>query len=248
MNAHSLVLVTRTAPAGIALAARVAEAGFESVHCAPFRLEGPANPAAKANELRVCLPADRVILTSQEAVRRAVELVGVEPFNRSLVIVPGRGTAEVAQQAGLKNVIYPDRHGTSEAMLGMEELREVDGLDVVILAAAGGRGLIGQVVERRGGTVERVHVYRRVPCALPDDLETRIGRACALVTLAASREAVDGLCRSLSPPARGRVLGGTVIAPSERVLAHARGLGFAHCLTAAGASDESMLRALARHA
>lgn len=246
MTESALVLVTRTHPAGKLLASRVAELDLEPLECAPFQLEGPGNPRAVAEQLRASLPADRVILTSHEAVRQAVQLVGAEQFRRSLLIVPGEGTASVAHELGLENVIYPERHGTSEAMLTMPELRDVDGLEILILAAAGGRGLIGETLERRGASVERIHVYSRVSCALPGDIDERILGAARIVTLGASWEAVSGLTTGLGAKARARVKAGPLIVPSRRVAEHAARLGYSRCIVAAGAGDDAMLAEL-RH-
>jgi uroporphyrinogen-III synthase len=246
MRDCTLVLVTRTRPGGRVLAERLQERGLDALECAPYELEGPERPRAVAEELLALLPADRVILTSQEAVRRAVELAGPEAFARALVIVPGEGTASVARDCGLDNVIYPERHGTSEAVLGMPELRDVEGLDVLILAAAGGRGLIGETLMRRGAEVERLHVYRRVARPLPDGMEQRILEAPAVITLAASQEAVTGLCDGLEQPARERLFVQPLVAPSERVARHAARLGFRKCSIAGGADNDAMLAELDR--
>lgn len=244
MSEEPLVLITRTRPAALHLVERVAESGFEPFECAPFQLEPPENPEAVADDLATALPADRVILTSHEAVRQAVELVGQALLNRTLVIVPGQGTASIARDLGLDNVIYPERHGTSEAMLAMPELRDVEGLDVLILAAAGGRSLMGEALERRGAAVERIHVYRRVACDLPAETDERIVSARTIVTLGASLEGVTGLVERLSEAAANRIFASPLVVPSQRVAHHAEKLGFRRCLVAGGAADDVMLARL----
>ncbi|WP_376696730.1 uroporphyrinogen-III synthase [Wenzhouxiangella sp. EGI_FJ10305] len=246
MSEKTLVLITRTRPAAQQLAERVAELGLEPYECAPFRLQPPERPATVADDLATALPADRVILTSHEAVRQAVSLVGAAALNRSLIIVPGQGTASIARELGLDNVIFPERHGTSEAVLGMPELRDVEGLEILILAAAGGRSLMGEVLERRGAAVERIHVYRRVPCELPPDASERICATKSLVTLGASLEAVAGLVDRLPDAARKRVFQALLVVPSQRVAEHAEKLGFRHCVAAGGASDDAMMARLER--
>lgn len=244
MSDKTLVLITRTRPAAEKLARRVSELGLAPLACAPFQLEPVENPAAVADDLSTALPADRVILTSHEAVRQAVNLVGRELLNRALIIVPGEGTASIARELGLDNVVFPERHGTSEAMLAMPELRDVDGLDVLILAAAGGRSLTGEVLGRRGAAVERIHVYRRVACELPDGAVEKVAEAESLVTLGASLEAVAGLLDKLPPQAADRVRAAPMIVPSRRVAEYASKQGCRRCVAAAGASDELMLAEL----
>lgn len=246
MSEKSLVLITRTRPAAEKLAERVAGLGLEPFECAPFQLDPPENPGAVADDLAMALPADRVILTSHEAVRQAVKLAGTKLLNRALILVPGQGTASIARELGLENVIYPDRHGTSEAVLAMPELRDVEGLEVLILAAAGGRGLMGEVLERRGAAVERIHVYRRVACELPAGAPERIVSAGSVITLGASLEAVSGLVDRLPQAAVERIRAAPLIVPSQRVADQAEKLGFRHRFVASGASDEAMLAELQR--
>ncbi len=246
MSEKPLVLITRTRPAAEELVGRVAELDCEPFECAPFELEPPEHPAAVADDLASALPVDRVILTSHEAVRQAVSLVGTAPLNRVLIIVPGQGTASIARELGLDNVIYPERHGTSEAVLAMPELRDVEGLEVLILAAAGGRSLMGEVLEKRGAAVERIHVYRRVACDLPEQTAEKIVSAGSVVTLGASLEAVTGLIEGLPEPAAEIIRSAPLVVPSQRVADQATRMGFLRCRVAGGASDEAMLAQLKR--
>lgn len=244
MSVTSLVLVTRTETAGRTLADKVSDMGMNALHCAPFALKPPENAAEVASELKALLPADLVIITSQEGVRRSVELVGAETFSRALVVVPGEGTARLARDLGFANVIYPSRHGTSEAMLALPELREVDGLSVLILAAEGGRGLMARVLEDRGAVVDRIHVYRRIRQSMPDGLADAVRNAVRIYTLAASWEAVAGLCEALDGESLELIQAGWLIAPSRRVAERSEAVGFSHCTIAGGADDDSMLAEL----
>ncbi|QOC23652.1 uroporphyrinogen-III synthase [Wenzhouxiangella sp. AB-CW3] len=246
MSVNPLVLVTRTEQAGKALAEKVESQGLSALHCAPFALKAPEQPDEVAAQLDALLPADLVIITSQEGVRRSAELVGAERFARALVVVPGEGTAQLARELGFANVIYPSRHGTSEAMLALPELREVDGLSILILAAEGGRGLMGRTLEERGAVVDRIHVYRRVRQAMPEDLGGRIDEADLVVTLAASWEAVSGLCEALDDELRRQIQSGVLVAPSQRVADRSAAIGFERCRVAGGADDHAMLSELHR--
>jgi uroporphyrinogen-III synthase len=244
--ASPLVLVTRTESAGKALADKVAKMGITALHCAPFALEPPEDAKEVAGQLEALLPADLVIITSQEGVRRSAELVGAECFARSLVVVPGEGTASLARELGFANVIYPSRHGTSEAMLALPELREVDGLSILILAAEGGRGLMARVLEDRGALVDRIHVYRRIRQPMPESLAESVAGAKQVITLAASWEAVAGLCDAVDAESGERIKSGALVAPSRRVSERAAAMGFHRCVNAGGADDDSMLAELRR--
>lgn len=246
MSEGPLVLITRTDAAGKKLTEKVLGMGLEAVHCAPFALKAPEQPDEVASNLKAHLPADRVIITSQEGVRRSVELVGAERFSRSLVIVPGEGSARLARELGMANVVCPSRHGTSEAMLVLPELLDIEGLDILILAAEGGRGLMGRVLMKRGANVDRIHVYRRIEKEFPPGLEERISAAGTVITLAASWEAVTGLCERVTKAALGHLKQGVLVGPSRRVAEKAAALGFVRTTIAAGADDDAMLAELER--
>lgn len=244
MKASFIVLVTRAGAAGSSLAQRLRSEGWPARHCAPIALTGPADPRSCAERLAAALPADRVILTSPEAVRQAIKLVGAARFGASPVIVPGSGTAAVARKLGLTSVVSPEGSGDSEAMLALPELTTVTGLRILLLAAAGGRRLLEVELDKRGARVERLHVYRRQRSPVPEALISDIAGSEKLLTLISSGGVLDALQAELSPPAWQSVLAGSVVVPSERVAEMVRQVGGRSVIKADGAEDESFCRAL----
>jgi uroporphyrinogen-III synthase len=244
MAPDPLMLITRSGEPGRALCARVKALGFNAVHCSPVELTGPADPEATAARLAASLPADRVIITSPEGIRQAMALVGRDSMARCLVIVPGPGSAGIAREFGLERVLCPSRGANSEAMLALQELDDVKGSRILILAAAGGRRLLEKALTERGAQVERVHVYRRLQKALPDGLEQSLAQASPVITLASSAGALEGLHDQLSAGGWNRLAQGLMIVPSERVAELARMLDCQQVRTADGADDEAMLKCL----
>ncbi|MFP4209288.1 MAG: uroporphyrinogen-III synthase [Wenzhouxiangella sp.] len=245
MNSETLVLVTRFGPEGDRLARILSDQGLPAAHFAPVELAGPEDPAACRARLLALLPCDRLIVPSAEALRQAVVLVGVVPLAELPLIVPGAGTARAARELGFVDVSYPDRGGTSEDILDLPQLDAVDGLKVLVLAAAGGRRDIGRELARRGATVERLHVYRRLPADPPAGLESRLLACTDPVTLLASGGALAGLEAALGPAAWSHLLTGLMVAPSARVAVLARAAGADRVETATGADHAAMLQALA---
>ncbi len=241
---RKLVLVTRTGVAGEKLAERLRQAGQDSVHCAPVRLAGPADRTAVAARLARMLPVDRVVMTSGEAIRQAVQLVGRDAFSSIPIIVPGPGSAREARDLDLPIVVSPSQAGNSEAMLDLPELTNIDGCTVVILAAAGGRTLLQDELQRRGARVERVHVYRRLHRALPQGLGQRIVHADQLTTLISSGGALQAMKSQLGSEAWAKLTASRMVVPSPRVAEMASEMGCRNVLEADGADDESMLKAL----
>ena len=242
------VLVTRTAPAGEALCRRLTAAGWEVLYGPPIGLHGPLDPERVAARLGDLLPADRVIMTSSKAVEEAVRLVSPALFNAGPVIVPGAGTAATARQLGLETVCHPGYAGNSEAMLKLPLLDQVAGLRIVLLAAAGGRSLLGEALIRRGARVERVHVYRRTSQRLSSGLLVELRAASRVIVLISSGAALDGLYRQLPEDVWLKLLQWPVVVPSPRLAKQAATLGCRNALLAAGADDDAMIETLKRSA
>ncbi len=241
---QTMVLVTRTGSDGERLTRALRQAGWDALHCPPVRLEGPENAEAVARRLAEVLPVERIIMTSGEAIRQAVALVGHEVMSSIPVIVPGPGSARRARDLGLESVVSPESAGNSEAMLALPELNDVEGRSIAILAAAGGRALLETELRRRGARVERIHVYRRLDQALPEGLDQRIHQARQLTTLISSGGALLALESRLKPESWQKVLAGRVVAPSPRVAEMATRSGCRNVVQADGADDKSMLKAL----
>jgi uroporphyrinogen-III synthase len=242
--ANTLFLVTRTNPDGQSLLQKLGELGEDAVHCPPVRLSGPDDPGSVAAQLLELLPVDRIIATSAEALRQAVALIGPTAFADTPTVVPGPGTARVARQLGLSKLAFPEQGGTSEAMLTLPELDQVNNFKVLILAAAGGRRLLESRLRERSARVKRVHVYQRHDQPLPDDLEDRILVSNDLVTLISSGGALEALHRQLSKNAWHQLAAGRVVVPSERVMQLACKLDCQQVINALGADDAAMLRSL----
>lgn len=244
MKQATMVLVTRSGQAGQALTRALAGMGWDARHCPPVKLVGPSDPTACAVQLRAALPVDRIVLTSPEGVRQTHYLLAGEQLASTPIVVPGPQTARLARSLGFAVVVSPAQSGDSESMLALPELANVAGLRILILAAAGGRRLLERELIRRGARVERLHVYRRLRCDLPDHLEPALIAAPALVSMISSGGALEALRDGLTDAAWARVLSAALVVPSQRVAALARELGAQHVFCARGADDQAMIDAL----
>lgn len=246
MNDATRILVTRSGPEGQALAARLSARGASVSHYAPVRLAAPSDPSMLARELLAWLPADCLVVPSAAALRQLARLIRPSDLGATPIVVPGRGSAERGSALGFQNLVFPDQEGTSERMLDLPELSAVAGRRILILAAAGGRRLIEDSLRHRGAEVGRLHVYRRVPVEPGPKLLEELSAAADLVTLLASGGALAGLQARLPPSAWQTVAAHLAIAPSARVAELAEAAGCGRVGVAAGADDDSMLRALAQ--
>lgn len=246
MKRDAFILVTRSGAEGRQLARVLQDQGLRAEHFAPVALAGPEDPEACRLELLAALPCDRLIVPSAEALRQAVALVGREPLAATALIVPGSGTARIARELGFDRVEFPPSGGTSEHILRLPLLREVSGLRLLVLAAAGGRETLGRELARRGAKVQRLHVYRRLSQPIPPRLEAELRASRDMITLLASGGALAALEAALASAAWAHLACGLMIAPSVRVATLARAAGAERVEVAEGADHDAMLRALAR--
>ncbi|MEN1727415.1 MAG: uroporphyrinogen-III synthase [Pseudomonadota bacterium] len=243
------VLITRSGEEGRALAQRVEALGHWALHLPLVELRAVPDPELVRDAFRALPAVDGVIITSREGVRQsqALGLLGLLSEKNLPVplVVPGSGTASLARQFGVSEIVYPAAgSGASERVLELDLFRSIQDQCWVILAAADGRRLLDKVLRERGSQVERLVVYERhfVPPfqAALDEL----GRQSDWFTLLASGAVLARLQAELSASLWQRICRGPMVVPSERLLDQADAMGVQQLVLSQGASDDAMLDAL----
>lgn len=74
----------------------------------------------------------------------------------------GRATAEALKSAGLPVDLVPENSYTSEALLAMPELQQINGQRFLIVRGEGGREELANVLRGRGAEVDYLDVYKRI--------------------------------------------------------------------------------------
>ena len=156
----------------------------------------------------------------------------------------GSATAALLATYGVC-AVTPGSAMTSEGLLAVPELAQVDGHRVLIVKGQGGRGKLASELTARGATVETLACYRR---ALPDvssDAFLRLLTDTAVGTiLITSGEGLAFLAQLLSPQETSKLGLLNIVVPSVRVAKQARDAGFEQVITAENASDAAMLQSL----
>ena len=243
------VLVTR--PAGDAadgLCAAVAAAGYR-VHWQPL-LELSACAQLSPAQRQILLDLDHfqhIIFISANAVRFGMALVSdfwpQAPLGINWYAV-GAATAEHLLQFHI-HAITPGSNMSSEGLLALPYLRNVEGQSVLIIKGEGGRDALRTELLHRGALVDELACYRRrVPDVPAGALALRIAEWEIDVIMLSSGESLANLLLLLSPAETTKFKAISLVVPSERVADMARQAGFDHIVTAANASDMAMLRAL----
>src|SRR5690606_14025549 len=185
-----------------------------------------------------------VVFTSPAAVAHASRLrpLRVPPGAQWLGV--GSGTCQALRRAGAE-ALAPERMDT-EGLLGLPQLGKVDGLDIGLVTAPGGRGELAPELVRRGARVLRADVYARVPVAPSARAIAALRRLHGPAWLAlSSGEALATVLAALPGEARAALLRADVAAASERLAGIAREAGFRRAVVAASARPRDLVAAAA---
>lgn len=224
-----------------------ARRGARVLALSPWKLAFRDDPATRA-DLRAALAAPRVIVTSPAAVRAAQALQALRARQGQRWHAVGAGTAAALRRAGVAEVSAPGRMD-SEGLLALPGLRDVRGVDVGLLTAPGGRGVIAETLRRRGARVLRADVYARVPVApAPRPIAALRAMTAPMWLALSSGEALARTLDALPADAASALRRARVVAASERLAALARERGFASVVVAGSARPQALVEAAARAA
>lgn len=246
--AGGAVLVTRPAGQAAPLIAAL-EAQSYAVYHQPLLELQPVAQLSGENRQRV-LDLDHfqhVLFVSANAVRYA--MAQIEDYWPQLPVglhwyAVGERTAALLKSHGLR-VNAPASDMSSEGLLALPSLVEVDGERVLIVRGEGGRTRLREELTRRGARVEELACYRRcLPPLRPGELAEKLHAWQIEYALISSGEGLANLLELLSPEETTNFMGIMLIVPSERVARMAREAGFNRVKCAENASDGAMLGAL----
>ena len=241
------VLVTRPAHQARSLRRAIDERGGRAI---PF-------PAMEIRASDVEGPLVRVfgrlasfqvaIFISANAVRFSLPWIrraGGLPDSLRLAAV-GNATAAALEESVRAPDILPREGFDSEALLACSDLRNVEGLSILIVRGEGGRPLLGETLGARGAEVSYAEVYRRAcPDADPAPLLERWDQV--QVISATSNEVLDNLVRIFGA-AGGLLRAKPLLVISGRMAEHARNLGFREVLEARHGDVRAILEALSAY-
>lgn len=218
--------------------------GARTLALSPWRIRALADDDARTALARA-LAAPRVVFTSPAAVPAAAALQALAPRAGQAWLAVGAGTSRALARAGAGKVASPGRMD-SEGLLAMPQLQDIQGLDVGLVTAPGGRGVIAATLARRGARVLRANVYQRVPVAAsPRAVAALAALDAPAWLLLSSGEALEHVLASLPPGALLGLRRASVAAASERLAALARAHGLQVGAVAASARVADMLEACA---
>jgi uroporphyrinogen-III synthase len=216
--------------------------GARTLALSPWRIV-PLDSDNARGGLERALAAPRVVFTSPAAVAAAAALQPLRPRAGQAWLAVGAGTARALERAGAGGVESPPRMD-SEGLLALPALQDVRGMDVGLVTAPGGRGVIAATLAARGARVLRANVYQRVPVPpAPRAVAALRALDAPAFLLLSSGEALEHVLASLPAEALAALRRAAVVAASERLAELARGRGLAVAAVAASARPAAMLAA-----
>lgn len=216
--------------------------GLRVLALSPWKIAIRDDAATRA-ALYTALRGDLVIVTSPAAVRAAAALTRLETGRDQVFCAVGSATAAMLRRAGVASVLSPERMD-SEGLLAMQALRTVNGRDVGLLTAPGGRDRIAPSLRERGARVHRADVYARETIPLSRASLARL-RAYdgPLLLPVSSGEALQQVLETAPHDVAARLLTARVLAASTRLAALARAQGCEDVTVAAGPRPAQLLAA-----
>lgn len=247
MNAVGLrVLVTRPAAQSGPIERLLRDRGMEPLSLPLFEVVACGDDGAHRATLARARSWDSWIFTSANAARRALDLASAAgPWTESYAIGPA--TARVLTESGVAAVRFPAHGSTSEDLLALPALSEVSNRRILICTGEGGRDVLALELRRRGASVERLELYRRVAVEHPQSRVRDLAGRCDAV-ICSSGEGLMRLHELMPEDMRSRLARRVLVVPSQRVLESARHLGFTEVRTPLKTSDEALVDCLVQPA
>lgn len=228
-------------------AAAAAAGAADIVALSPWRLQRCGGDLPR-QQLVAALGAAHTLFTSPAAVAAAATLLADFPSHDSgRWLAVGEGTLRALQRAGVGRAQAPARMD-SEGLLALPQLQLLNGLQVGLVTAPGGRGLIASTLQQRGATLLRADIYQRVPLRLRPRALARLSHSSSPWVLAlSSGEALQLAWQQLQPAWQQRWQQQMrVVAASTRLQQQARALGLRHVQLAEGPLPAQLAAAAAR--
>lgn len=243
------ILVTRPSPAGEALVKRLTALGKTAWHTPLIDfLPGNDLPLLPAT-LSTLSEGDWVIATSQHAIHYAqstLQHARISWPEHIQYFAIGKSTALQLHAVSGQHIISPPLPETSESLLQLPQLQDVQGRQVLILRGNGGRRAIAETLSQRGAHVMLCECYQRHIINYNGPQQSAYWQKLSISTLVISSGEMLQLMYELIPQQDREtwLLQCHLVVVSERLAGLARILGWRNIKVAEGADNDALLRAL----
>lgn len=209
----------------------------------------PGDAGTKSNPLKNSARHwDWLIFVSTNAVHNALNIHGwTKSLDNTKVAAIGAATRKALESAGIRVDLVPANEANSEGLLATNELRNVEGLNILIIRGVGGLELLARELEKRGAHIEYAEVYRRITPPPPPEIIAfwrEKGINCIVITSNTALERLMEVMFENELDCRNETL---MIVIGKRLEQLAVQQGWKHIAIARDASDQALLDAMTQH-
>jgi uroporphyrinogen-III synthase len=199
----------------------------------------------KAKDLRLLKQADLLVFVSLSAVHALEQQLDPSELSAPLLAVGETTAAALTRWTGRSVLVPQDQR--SEGLLGLPELQDVAGLQVVVVRGNAGRELIKQSLSQRGALVRYVQSYSRIPLPLDGAMLCQQWRQQGIRCVVATSNEILQRIFDLVPVAEHSwlcQLGWILVSPRARDSALTLGIAAPRIQLAQSANDNALLEAI----
>lgn len=199
----------------------------------------------KAKDLRLLKQADLLVFVSLSAVHALEQQLDPSELSAPLLAVGETTAAALTRWTGRSVRVPQDQR--SEGLLGLPELQDVAGLQVVVVRGNAGRELIKQTLSQRGALIRYVQSYSRIPLPLDGAMLCQQWRQQGVRCVVATSNEILQRLFDLVPVAEHSwlcQLGWILVSPRARDSALTLGIAASRIQLAQSANDDALLEAI----
>ncbi|OTA20924.1 Uroporphyrinogen III synthase HEM4 [Xenorhabdus beddingii] len=243
------ILITRPAPAGDELVKRLRAVGKTAFSAPLIEIYPGADLPLLSQKLQCLSAGDLVFLLSKNAVHYANERLVQEglswPDKLSYYGIGKSTSLMFHQQTGLE-IFWSGQGETSEDLLQLPALQQMNNKKILLLRGNGGREVIASTLRIRGGTVDYCECYSRQPVKYHAADFSRHWQQCGIKTLVVTSGEMLQLLYNLITDSDGKawLLGCYLVVVSERLAKIAQTLGWQTIKVAKSADNDALIQAL----
>ncbi len=245
------VLLTRPAHQAQTLSELIQAANGQAVAFPTLQITPPADTAAIQAQLAKLAQYDLAVFVSTNAVEHCMALLAKQALPDTLKIAAiGKSTAKALRDYGYNVDLQPEQAYSSESLLAMPALQQLDGQKIVIVRGNGGRPILAETLAARGANVDFIEVYQRhCPPGDPALLSSVLATGQPLLLIATSRESLDNLMQMAGTALLPVLQSQALIVISQRIQEYAIKQGFNGLIRVASeANDAAIMAELAQAA
>ncbi|WP_299876219.1 uroporphyrinogen-III synthase [uncultured Cocleimonas sp.] len=137
-------------------------AGAHVIRFPLLNIEAPENLVKVEQQLASLADYDLAIFISTNAVEQTFNKIDPSVFKNIKLACVGKKTGLALKQFGLDIDFCPERFFNSEALLALDEFQQfIPGKKIALIKGEGGRDLLEKSLQKWGGEVSSIAVYRR---------------------------------------------------------------------------------------